>query len=751
MSSPAGLGYAPSASQDANDPRSLAFSRTPDYPDWTADPAKKVDWVQRLLNDTQFDSIGRYKLATQHLLFIDGRQHIDWALREKVWMDTPNIDGKVRVTMNYIRPILRSRLQRLSSPTMSWRATPKSNDYAERDRALIGSNFLQARWRKCGMEAKVRASLWLAFGCGATWLKSFWNPKIGALTTATVFAPHPVTGERMEYPVDAAGHLLADEQGNPMEEGAYRYRPGDVDTAWRSLFNIRINRDAAGLDPAEGFRWLTDTEVIPISVVKERYGEIAKNVSTVAGITTIRNYESIVRSITAPYGTITGNDLLTGRDGGRIPDRELTLLTEYWEAPTEMLPAGRLITIAGNELMNDGPLPQGIVPYVAIYDERRPYDPYGRASTRDLVSPQKVLNQQFGLVLQEQGLSGIGQWIGFDLPGLFDQVTNTAGGHIKVPLHSAVMNKALEGIIHKVGPTAVTPDRWRLIEQAQKIMFDIGAFHEIQRGQVPPGVESGIAVQLLQEAEAGQLADPVQQLKTSLIEWGRHQLKIARWGYDKDEERWLPVHRPDLGFMVESITGDDLPDPDEIDIDLEGFRPQSQAAMRADIKDFTEKGWMTPQKGLQLMDLGRGIEGAFASQTRHYAKARLENINFQKGLIKAMPGPPDMDPQTGGPKLDPATGQPAPTVKFVNPDGSDVFLPDDDDHPTHIDVHLEIILDTDQPWKVRQMLMEHVEDHRQAMTPPQPLNVPGAQAAAGAAARDRSLAAPSPTGPGGAS
>ena len=739
----------PSQQNDPNTPGTLAFSRTPDYPDLQADPRKKADYVQRLMNDGQFDAIGRYKLATQHLLFIDGRQHIDWALREKVWMDAPNIDNKVRVTYNYIRPILRARMQRLLSPSMSWRATPKSNDYQERDRATVGSNFLQDRWRKTDMDGKARFALWLAFGCGASWLKTFWNPKIGTLRPATVIAPHPATQAPTEYPVDPDGNLLADGEGNPLTEGSYKYRPGDVDTAVRSIFNIRMNRDAQGLDEAEGFRWLIDTEVIPISVVKEKYGAAAKNVSTVAGITTIRNYESIIRSITAPYGTITGNDLLTGRDGGRIPDRELTLLSEYWEAPSEALPNGRLLVIAGNELIypqdpdqDAQGLPQGVVPYVALYDERRPYDPYGRARCRDLVSPQKVINTQWGLILQELGLSGIGQWIGFDIPGLFDTVTNVAGGHVKVPQSSFAMNKPIGDIIQRVGPPQVSPQRWELIKEAKAAMFDIGSFHEIQRGQVPPGVDSGIAVQLLQEAEAGQLADPVQQLKKSFIQWGRHQLKYGRWGYDADEERWLPVHRPDLEFMIKSITGDDLPDPDDIDIDLEGFKPQSQAALRADIKDFTEKGWMTPQKGLALMDLGRGIEGAFASQTRHYAKARKENENFLEGKIQIKAGPPAIDPTTGQPKIGP-DGQPEPQTMFVNEDGSDVFLPDDDDHAAHIDVHLEIILDDTKDWKVRQMLIEHNEDHRQALAPPPGINP---QTASGAAGAPPAKAPPPPPG-----
>jgi hypothetical protein len=743
MTSPAGLTNAPppDGGNDEQVPGTLAFARTSQYPPPGSDKIRVVDYVQRCLRDGEVDAVGRYKIATQHLLFIDGRQHIDFALRERIWLDAPNVDGKTRVTFNYIKPILRARMQRLTSPAMAWRATPKSNDYEERDRAAVASNFLQDRWRKSDLDAKIRAALWLAFGGGAAWLKSFWNPKIGALKPATVMAPHPSqmntgpNGEQMpvmtEYPVDENGNLLADEQGNPQTEGAFRYRPGDVDTAVRSLFNIRMNRDAAGLDEAEGFRWLIDTEVVPISVIKERYGAAAKNVSTVAGITTIRNYESIVRSITAPYGTITGNDLLTGRDGGRIPDRELTLLSEYWEAPSELLPQGRLITVGGNELLYDGELPQGVVPYVTLYDERRPFDPFGRAVVRDLISPQKVINTQWGLAIQEQGLAGIGQWIGFDVPGLFDQVTNVAGGHMKIPLHSSVLNKSLNDVIQKVGPVSVSPDRWRMIEQALKAMFDIGSFHEIQRGQVPPGVDSGIAVQLLQEAEAGQLADAVQQLKKAYIQWGRQQLTIARWGYDADEERWIPVHRPDLEFMLKSITGDSLPDPDDIDIDLEGFKPQSQAAMRADIKEFVDKQWMTPQKGLQLMDMGRGIEGAFASQTRHYAKAREENIAFEDGKITMEQGPPSVGPD-GQPVMGP-DGQPIPQIVFRNADGSDVLLHDDDDHAIHLDVHAEIVLDVSKPWPIRQMLIEHCEDHRQAMQPPPGLLPQAAPGAAGAA------------------
>jgi hypothetical protein len=131
------------------------------------------------------------------------------------------------------------------------------------------------------------------------------------------------------------------------------------------------------------------------------------------------------------------------------------------------------------------------------------------------------------------------------------------------------------------------------------------------------------------------------------------------------------------------------------------------------------------------MDMGRGIEGAFASQTRHYAKAREENIAFEDGKITMEQGPPSVGPD-GQPVMGP-DGQPIPQIVFRNADGSDVLLHDDDDHAIHLDVHAEIVLDVSKPWPIRQMLIEHCEDHRQAMQPPPGLLPQAAPGAAGAA------------------
>jgi hypothetical protein len=680
----------------------LKDTRGEQYPEPGSDPKLVAGYVKRLVQDGDAEASNRFKRATHNLLFVDGSQWIDWNLREKTWRPAPAPEGRVRVVMNYIRPILRARLQRLMSAELSWRAVPDSNAHEAKDRATVATNIIEGRWHGADMDAKVRAAEWLAFSTGTAYLKPFWNSDIGTLKAATVVLPHPLSGQPAEYKVTPDGQPLADpETGDPLEgtEGAFTYRPGDVDTAVRSIFNIRINPDAFGLLPSEGFRWLVDSEVMPISVVKEKYGDIAKNVSTVAGVQQLKQFESLIRTVGGRSTASSSNDLLTGKNGQQIPDKELTVVSEYWEAPSPLIPGGRLVVIGGDEMLSDTELPQGFVPHIPIYDERRPFDAYGRPTVDDLVHPQKVINKQWSMILEEQSLAGIGQWAMFDVPGLSDQISNLSAAHIKIPMQSALASRSIGDLVQRLPGVQVSSDRWRMVQEAKATMFDIGAFHEIQRGQVPPGVDSGIAVQLLEEAENGQLHDAVSTLEASLIRWGEHTLRIAKWGYGKHEERWIPVERPDLGYLVESVKGSDLPDPDTLSLRLDGFRPQSQSAMRAEIKEAVNAGWMDPRKGMQLMDLGRGFDAAFESQTRHYARARGENLAIERGDVMMVEAP----------KGTPLAGRPA----LLHPaDGSPFLLPSNDDHAAHIELHEEIYLDDSKPWPVRQVMAIHISEHQ---------------------------------------
>lgn len=715
-----------------NAPATAQSVRGPGYPEpGKSSPPELARYLQQLLAFTQRDATARYKIGARNLLWADGEQWIDFNARTKNWEREPNPQGRIRATLNYLRPILRSRLQRLTSAEVSYVCTPQSMAAEERDRATVGQNFLQARYAGADMDGHTRLALWLAFSCGIAAAKQFWDETLGRMTMATKKLPLPDGSGYGLYYCAPNGEPIRDERGMPLNDPslAWHYREGDVNTAIRSVFNLRINPDAHGMRQTEGCRWIIDSEILPISVIKERWKERAQKVqaqrNAAAENGEQRNYERILKAVSLNVGQDFGYTPAADGSSEQVPDSETQQYTEYWEYAAGGQP-GRFIAMAGDEVLypldgdEDG-LPDGIVPYEPFYDEIRMFDWGGRGCVNDMLPPQQVINRNWSWILEEQRAAGTAQWIGYNIPGLFDQITNGFAAHIKVPMSSAAgMQVGLDGLIKRVDPANAAPDRWRLIEKAEEALYSIGAFHEVTRGQVPPGVDSGVAVQALQEAENGQLHDAVRNLKRSLIGVGRQWLTIARKRYGPGEERWIPVDRPDMKYLVESVSGEDLPDPDLIKIDLDGFRPHSPAAMRAELLDLAEKfpDQFPVDRLMKLLDLGRGTEALFESHGRQYSKARTENLAIEKAEVQVVTG---MD---GMPHL-------------AGADGMLLLLPEDDDPAVHLEVLQELLLDTTKPPEVRKLALLHADEHRAAVVAVQ------AKAAATAAA----LSAPPPGAP----
>jgi hypothetical protein len=689
----------------------------------------KVRWMDRLKEDTEADQLAHYRQAAKNLLYANGRQHLAWNKKRASWDDLPVETGEARATWNLIRPILRSRTQRLLSAKVTFAASPESNSFEARDRANAAVSFFQARYRGTGMEDVFEQGLELAFSAGCAALKSFWNPALGPLKAATMMLPTqvPAGPESGLPPDDGFGNptmvteyveTFINRQGQPVatEAEAYHYRPGDTDTALRTIFHFRCNAEARGFRPQDGLRWLLDEEMVPLSVAKQRYPEHAQRMKAGSGgHTSALTYERMAAgSAVQKQANRATSPQAEARSGTRD---DLILLREWWQLPdADYFPGGRLVVAAGEIVVYDGPFPQAVFPYVGLYDEPAPLTWRGRASVNDMLSPQDSLNRQMTAIVREMDLAGAGQYVAWDLPGLPGQITAEYGSVIKVPLRTQVSGKSLRDVFTRLDPPAAPPDRERIIQLSTQALYSVGAFHEVTQGRTPPGVDSGVAIKYLLEQEQGQLLKASRALKKAHIEWARCQLAIARWGYGEDETRWIPVDRPDLGVMLEELNGVDLPDPDTLNIELENFQPTSQADHRSDVKEGMEKGYIDPGRGLQLLDLGQGLNPLFASQTRHYARARRENLAIERGAFAVQPGLPLLDPATGGPAVDPM-GQPAmsPDV-LIHADGTPFLLAQDDDPQIHMLVLDEIILDDTKPWPVRQAAMLHKDEHRVGAT-----------------------------------
>lgn len=675
------------------------------YPLPDAAAGVKKAYLDKLWGENEAAALMRYQQATKNICYLNGRQRISWSKRTKSWEDLPLVtDATTPPTFNYLQPICRARTQRMLGGPVQFGVKPESNALEASDRAQVAKRFFSGRWAQTGMRDKQATGLWLAYTCGLTALKSIWNPDIGPIVHASM--QEPQVGEDGQVVLDETGQpsireIFVDENGQPVEskEEAYQYRAGDTDTALRTLFNLRLNPEAQGWTSAEGLRWLIDREVVPVSVAREKFPQCAEHIHASPGAQQGLTYERMAAASVVQRVVSTG--AVPNSQGSAKQDDQTTVLQEYWELPTSLFPGGRLIQMAGEYCVYDGDFPDGVFPYTPLFDETAPLSPWGRPSLNDMLPLIDLINRQWASIDAEFQSAGVGEFVTWDVPGIVQQLTEEGRKVMRVPMRPALMNRSINDVFRRIEPPNVGGDRWRIIEMALRALFDIAMYHEVTRGQVPPGVDSGVAIEKLIEQETGQLAKAMRAQEASIISWARNQLAIARSRYNDDVERWIPVDRPDMGYLVEAVSGEDLPDPETITVELENFRPYHESAQRAELMELFQAQVIGPRQLLKGLDMGTGYSAVADSQSRHYARARLLQLKIERGEFQIQPHP--LEEAGFG-------------LQVLTAEGHPFVLADDDDHAIHMEVLDEVILDETQPWEVREVAMLVKSERRAILT-----------------------------------
>lgn len=712
-----------SGTQESADPAAelrakIKKFKAPGYPAPDAPDAEAIDYMRGLVREGDPDANARFRQGSKNLLYAYGRQYLTFSKRSRAYEDLPLLDERdARATDNCILPALRSRSQRLLSGPVQFDGSPRRNDLDARDRARLGAEWVQSRWKATHMVQKTDQALMLSFCCGISVLKSFWNPDLGSLTPATMqrVKTRPVMDEMTGEPAydmftgEAQTEPVIGEDGEPevesyfvdenekevdAREDAYSYRPGDTDTAVRSVFNVRINSDATAWDTGAGLRWLLDTDTIPVETAKAMFPDFAERIEA--------SKQDDMQAVTLER--LAASAALAATPGGQVGapppvNGAQTVIQEYWELPTNhVFPNGRLIVRVGNVKVFDGEFPDRVFPYTPIFDEPAPLTAMGRPCVNDAISLQDTINRQWNAINTEAQQGGVGRWVAWDIPGVPEQLAPEDRSVLLVPRKGDLVNRSLRDMFHRLDPPTVSPDRWRILDLSKRALQDVFAFHEVSRGQTPPGVDSGVAIDSLREEERGQLSKAVRALETSIIHWATVQLAIAKANYGDQTERWLQSEQPELGYILQTVDGLRLPDPDELTLELQGFKPQSETAFKAEVKEALGLGLLDPREARALLDLGRGMTGAFTSQSRHYQRARWINLALEKGEYQVVAGQPIIDP------ADPMA-EPIEVQDVVFADGHPMVLPDDDDHALHLTILDELVLNEQKPWEVRQVAM----------------------------------------------
>ncbi len=169
-----------------------------------------------------------------------------------------------------------------------------------------------------------------------------------------------------------------------------------------------------------------------------------------------------------------------------------------------------------------------------------------------------------------------------------------------------------------------------IIEEVNLIksdMEDISGQHEVSKGGTPPGVTAATAISFLQEADDSFILPSFKGVEAAYGSIARQtlQLCVQFW----DVPRLIKVTGKDETFSTLLLSGSELSKATDIRIEPGSSLPQSKAARQAFIMDLMTNGFVDPNEGLDMLEIG-GAKKLIDNIKNDKRQAQRENIKFKR-------------------------------------------------------------------------------------------------------------------------
>jgi len=405
------------------------------------------------------------------------------------------------------------------------------------------------------------------------------------------------------------------------------------------------------------------------------------------------------------------------------------LCYEVWVKPgnVEFMPNGGMYTIIGDQIVQ---FVEGN-PYI---HQQYPFIKFGHLPTarfyydsviNDLIPVQREYNRTRGQIIEAKNRMAHPQIMAAQ--GSIDaaKITTEPGQVINYKLgYPQPVPFPLQNL-----PAYVLQEIDRLLMD----MEDISGQHQVSKGQVPSGVTAATAINFLQEQDESMLSATFQNIEEGFEKIGYQTLCYVKQYWDTP--RIVKVAGRDQQFNVVSFQGSDLRNNTDIRVEAGSALPTSKSAKQALLMDLMGQGFIPPEKGLELMEVG-GVQNLYQELKVDSAQAQRENTRMaavtQDLLSQYLQTFQGVDPMTGEPAMiDPNTQKPLVDMAG-NPTQPPLIVPVNsfDNHQVHIQVHNTYRKSQEYetlPPETRALFEEHVNQHMMAtgMMPGAPMPLPG--------------------------
>lgn len=307
--------------------------------------------------------------------------------------------------------------------------------------------------------------------------------------------------------------------------------------------------------------------------------------------------------------------------GAHDTRKNSVMIYEVWVKPGNVpfMENGGMFTIVGDKLVQyveGNPYIHQQYPFVKF-----PHLPTGRyyadSTINDLLPVQREYNRTRGQIIEAKNRMAHPQLMAAQGSIDAQKITTEPGQVIQYKLgYPAPTPLALQNL-----PAYVMQEVDRLLMDFE----DISGQHQVSKGQAPAGVTAATAISYLQEQDDSMLSTTY-----AAIEDGFEKIAYQTLCYVKQYwniPRMVKVVGRDGQFNVMAFQGSDLRENTDIRIEAGSSLPTSKSAKQALLMDLMTQGFIPPEKGLELMDIG-GVQRLYEEIQVDSAQASRENMRM---------------------------------------------------------------------------------------------------------------------------
>lgn len=588
-----------SSTYDAFDIDETSSVARPEKPLWKLIQDKASDdeihkWCQGELSYLDQENRERLRVIQRNLARYKGLQYLSQEIRERIrdLGDEVNARKVQKIVANHVYDLVQNKVSRLIKYRPAVAILPTNDEFADKIGAKLTKALLDHLWYVQNFEGDIQPEfVKYVQTMGECYLAIEWDPDAGDMNDEFKDKYHDsyLKGEEIILK-DDEGNPELDKDGKPIKIEKPVYNGDVVYDTWLTL-DVRCER-------------------------KRRWDDV--NYMFVRDVMDV--WEARVK--------YPGNETkLTEEDNAQVYDYEKmqmqvlrgkVVIWKLFHKRTPVLKNGREIVFTSRGIISnkDYPYKHDNLPCTRLTDIDVPGELNGRSFIENVAGLVGAYNNLTNMTVENLVMCGRPKW------------AFPSGSVRKEQLGNAITLLEFKGPVppQLIAMNPTPPESYQFRAQLKEEFQQIAGIYGVSRGEPPPGIKAGVALQFLSEQENERNNESVLKYNEWLRQTAIMTLAVAGQYYDEDEDRMIRIIGKNNKWMSMFFKVQHLHKDYDIRVQNSSALPNSKAARLQTLLDlnqqFPEK--VTGEQVLDMIDLAQD-EKFMDLTTKSIRAAEAEN------------------------------------------------------------------------------------------------------------------------------